>query len=74
MKEKSLLIDHPLIQGYLRKHNIKTLNENTKFPLRLLAAVYQDYTGTKIVAKRQRNDKVTKDQMVTFSQFFSPDL
>lgn len=67
----SILLDHPLIQSYLKINKIKTFDEKTKFPMGLLTTVYQDYTGTKISFN---NNKIKSSDMIAFGRFFSPSL
>lgn len=72
MNDKSVLIDHPLIRSYLKTKKIKSFNENTEFPIGLLAAVYQDYTGQKVIFTKEC--KLKSDQLISFSDFFSPEM
>lgn len=74
--EKSVLLEHPLITSYQKLHKIDELHLDTEFPIGLLVAVYQDYTGRKIVFSEQfENESIhyKANQMISFGEFFSPD-
>jgi len=76
-KEKSVLLDHPLIQSYLKQKTPKSpssksseITPKTKFPLGLLIAVYEDYTGIKVNVNQQDAKKHKSNQLISFGTLF----
>lgn len=75
MEQTSLLIDHPLLQRYMKNQGIQHFTADTKFPLGLLSIIYEDYTGQKVGFRSQTGGAAGCSQlMVPFQDIFSPDL